>query len=233
MGPAVTQSPPAPPEIHSFAWRRRRVLLNSTDTLSPPGPLPQIWQECVDAPGDASKWAAFLTAFYPTIVRIARNIARIRGESRPECIDDVVQSICLALSEKASQLRGRASAAGAPVEAYLKQTAANAACDWFRVERRHREAVPIELDTGQLCAALTIPSRLDREVLLRQIEDAVEASDRDRGIFFLYFRDGWTAAKIASIPAVGLSESGVEAVIGKLTRMIREKLGVSAKAAHE
>ena len=79
---------------------------------------------------------------------------------------------------------------------------------------------------------------LDRLLLISQIDQYVrQASDvenpaRDRQIFWLYCRHGFTAKAIASIPALGLTPKGVESVIHRITLAVRQF--VSAKrASHE
>src|SRR5439155_26980905 len=57
--------------------------------------------------------------------------------------------------------------------------------------------------------------QIEREILLREIDEylagAMEpaAGDRDRQIFWLYYRHGMTASAIALIPGIGLTQKGV------------------------
>jgi RNA polymerase sigma-70 factor (ECF subfamily) len=48
--------------------------------------------------------------------------------------------------------------------------------------------------------------------------------ERDRRIFWLYFRSGLTASAIASLPTIGLSTKGVESTLLRLTKQVRERL---------
>jgi DNA-directed RNA polymerase specialized sigma24 family protein len=48
--------------------------------------------------------------------------------------------------------------------------------------------------------------------------------ERDRRVFWLYYRVGLTANAIASLPAIGLSTKGVESTILRLTRLLRQEL---------
>jgi len=43
-------------------------------------------------------------------------------------------------------------------------------------------------------------------------------------VFWLYYRAGFTASAIASLPTVGLTTKGVESLIFRLTRIVRENL---------
>jgi DNA-directed RNA polymerase specialized sigma subunit len=48
--------------------------------------------------------------------------------------------------------------------------------------------------------------------------------DRDRMIFWLYFRQGMSTKEIASLPGVGLSTKGVGSVIERLKHSIRDRI---------
>jgi RNA polymerase sigma-70 factor (ECF subfamily) len=47
---------------------------------------------------------------------------------------------------------------------------------------------------------------------------------RDRLIFWLYYRTGLTASAIAKLPGVGLTPSGVESAVGRLTKLVKAAL---------
>src|SRR5262249_19381237 len=67
-------------------------------------------------------------------------------------------------------------------------------------------------------------------VFLHEIDDHLKSSltgpdqERDRMIFWLYFRQGMSTKEIASLPAVGLSTKGVGSVIERLKLCIREQI---------
>jgi RNA polymerase sigma-70 factor, ECF subfamily len=48
--------------------------------------------------------------------------------------------------------------------------------------------------------------------------------ERDRTIFWLYFRQGMSTKEIASLPTIGLSAKGVGSVIERLKHSIREQI---------
>ena len=71
---------------------------------------------------------------------------------------------------------------------------------------------------------------LDRNVLIQEIAEALEKAtsssgegQRDRTIFWLYYRQGLTTRAIASLPAIKLSAKGVESAIAKLTAEVRRR----------
>ena len=66
--------------------------------------------------------------------------------------------------------------------------------------------------------------QIDREILLREIQDSLPANPLDRAVFELYYRQGFSAQEIAAIPAVGLTPKGVESRILRTTRKIQDAL---------
>jgi len=70
----------------------------------------------------------------------------------------------------------------------------------------------------------------ERGILLQQIDAHLgrlavgQNLERDRRVFWLYYRVGLTANAIASLPAIGLSTKGVESTILRLTRLLRQEL---------
>jgi RNA polymerase sigma-70 factor, ECF subfamily len=76
-------------------------------------------------------------------------------------------------------------------------------------------------------SATCTPDIAIRSLLLSEVDKALQAagaSERDRAIFWLYYRDGLTAAAIASLKSLGLSTKGVESLILRLTRSVKADL---------
>ena len=48
--------------------------------------------------------------------------------------------------------------------------------------------------------------------------------ERDRTIFWLYFRQGMSTKEIASLPTLGLTAKGVASVLERVKRCIREQI---------
>jgi hypothetical protein len=77
------------------------------------------------------------------------------------------------------------------------------------------------------------PEAMEREVLLRQIEARLHNcatgpnQERDCIIFWLYYLQRMSAKAIAALATIKLTAKGVEAVIFRLTRCVREHLGNS------
>jgi len=67
-------------------------------------------------------------------------------------------------------------------------------------------------------------------VILGEIDDRLKQvltgpdRERDRMIFWLYFRQGMSTKEIASLPAIALSTKGVGSVIERVKQCIREQI---------
>ncbi len=73
---------------------------------------------------------------------------------------------------------------------------------------------------------------VEDRILLREIEELVDRitdTDRDKLVFLLYYRQGFTAKAISELPGIDLSEKGVESCILRLTRLLRQHIVGSAK----
>jgi RNA polymerase sigma-70 factor (ECF subfamily) len=58
--------------------------------------------------------------------------------------------------------------------------------------------------------------------------------ERDRTIFWLYFRQGMSTREIASLPGIGLGTKGVGSVIERMKHSIRDRiLGTPADSAED
>jgi RNA polymerase sigma-70 factor (ECF subfamily) len=69
-------------------------------------------------------------------------------------------------------------------------------------------------------------------VLLREIDEAIDriaASKRDKTVFLLYYRQGFTALAIAQVPGIELTAKGVESCLHRLTAQLREHMAGTRK----
>ncbi|HEV7674559.1 MAG TPA: sigma-70 family RNA polymerase sigma factor, partial [Candidatus Angelobacter sp.] len=106
----------------------------------------------------------------------------------------------------------------------MKVTAANLAHDYFRRPRPPMTDVDPFIPDSH-----SGPASIEREILLREIDDilsemATPLAARDREIFWLYYRQGFTAQAIAAIPCYKLTTKGVESILYRLTCYVRERL---------
>jgi hypothetical protein len=123
---------------------------------------------------------------------------------------------------------------------YLKRTAANATHDYFKHGRSqssggnnlHVSTSDVDPEAGKEVHGSQ--ERIAFEVFLNEIDEHLKRCltgpdrERDRMIFWLYFRQGMSTKEIASLPTIGLGTKGVGSVIERLKHGIREQvLGTS------
>lgn len=197
------------------------------------GDLLRLLEECLAADSSAERWGTFAQRIHGLIagavVRAMRQYGR--APSR-EQVDDLVQDTYVKLcADNLSALRRFRGGHPAALVAYLRIVAHNATRDRLRASASEkRGAGRIDATGDEVLAQVADPrgdaDPADRRVLLGQIErllnDSGVAGDRDRRIFWLYYRHGLTARAIAALPSVGLTAKGVESTIFRLTRLVRE-----------
>jgi RNA polymerase sigma-70 factor (ECF subfamily) len=75
-------------------------------------------------------------------------------------------------------------------------------------------------------ASYSAEENISRTILLEQVDRCLkrnpEVKDRDRWIFWMYYRDGLTARSISAIRALQLTQKGVESIIQRMVRHARE-----------
>lgn len=182
-------------------------------------------------------WEEFIRRFNPVIGRSILRVAIRYGVSDQTLIDDLIQETYLKICASEYKVLRTFSARG-PDSAFgfLKVIATSVAQDFFKsrlAEKRAPEAIASELEaestpTSGYCQSDL--SHTERAVLVDQIDRRLKAVvpegelRRARIIFWLYYRSGLTANAIASLPAVDLTTKGVESLLFRLTRSVRESL---------
>jgi len=160
------------------------------------------------------------------------------GESSPTTMDDLIQEAYLKLcADNYRLLRAYDQRHSDAIYGYLKVITANVVHDRFKAlhsEKRGGDQIVEDLttvenrsDAGQGFGSQTV---MEREILLREIDGLLQdnapanTADRDRTIFWLYYRQGLTTKAIAALPAIGLTIKGVESTISRLTKLIRRHM---------
>lgn len=194
--------------------------------------------------GDELAWVEFVGRFHPLIARVVFRVARKWGETSTQVIDDLVQDTYLKLcAERAYFLQSFRSAHKGAIYGYIKVFAANLAHDHFKAHRSEKRggvgaasSIGSHHDCESAADSKSGESLIERSVLIQQIDACLKTvlvgphSERDRRIFWLYYRIGLAASAIAALPAIGLSTKGVESTLLRLTRQIRERLGARTQA---
>src|SRR6266487_5871604 len=192
-------------------------------------------------PGDDEAWQEFVSRVgRPISLTIMRTASRW-GEPSRSLVEDLVQATYLKLWEGGCRLlRDFAIQRPEAILGYLKKTAANAAHDYFKHghsqssggDEPHVSTSDVDPEVGR--QAHGSEERIAFGIFLNEIDEYLRRcltgpeQDRDRTIFWLYFRQGMSAKEIASLSTIGLGDKGVGSVIERLKQSDREQILSSA-----
>jgi RNA polymerase sigma-70 factor, ECF subfamily len=196
----------------------------------------ELFSVCASG-GDANCWQEFIRRFNPVIARSILRIAIRHGASDKALIDDLMQETYLKIcASECKLLRSFTSRHPESPFGFLKVVATSVARDFFKsrvAEKRAPEATASSVEEmttpGPKCPQNAL-NQTERAVLVAQIDRKLRAVvpvaelQRARTVFWLYYRSGLTADAIASLPAVELTTKGVESLLFRLTRLVRENL---------
>jgi len=149
-------------------------------------------------------------------------------------VDDLIQDTYLRLcAGDYRAFRTLRSTEAQSVHGVAQAAAVTVTLDHFRAaaaRKRGGDRQPTSLDGLPFAAGDRGAGELgvERELLLRQIDRQLsgppppETRARDRRVFWLYYRHGFTAKEISRLPGLGLSPKGVESTLHRLTMQLRE-----------
>lgn len=196
---------------------------------------------------DDEAWEEFVSRVGKPISLTIMRTASLWGEPSRSLVEDLVQVTYLKLWEDGCRLlRDFAIQHPEAILGYLKKTAANATHDYFKHghsqssggDNPHVSTSDLDPEAGKEVHGSQ--ERIAFEVFLTEVDGYLKRSltgpdhERDRMIFWLYFRQGMSTKEIASLPAIGLSPKGVGSVIERLKHCIREQIvGVHSDSGNE
>jgi RNA polymerase sigma-70 factor (ECF subfamily) len=203
----------------------------------------RLMQSCTQL-GSIDAWAEFIRRYHSVLTSAAVRVSRRWGCGTSDEIDDVVQEIYLRLcADAASILATFRDPRADAIFGFLKVVSTNIAHDYFRrrsaLKRGTRIAVNVKnIDSLPAISSDAAWAILDRRLTLEEIDVMLltyttgEKGPRDRAVFNFYYRHGMTAQAIAELPGIGLTSKGVEAVLYRLIKAIRQGMtGVQEKSA--
>jgi RNA polymerase sigma-70 factor, ECF subfamily len=188
--------------------------------------IEQLVEECAKRPTPEA-WEEFIRRFHRLIAATVMRTLHLYGSSDPDLIEDLVQDVYLKLcaDDRAVLKRFKPLHENAFL-GYLKTMTANLVLDYIRKHfPEHDKTEP--LDDGHPQAD---QESLEREIFFNKIDAILRKrgngpqEQKERAIFWLYFRQGVTAKEIASIPGMKLTVKGVESCIFRLIVYIRKEL---------
>jgi RNA polymerase sigma-70 factor, ECF subfamily len=199
-------------------------------------PAQELIRACAES-NDAASWEEFVSRFHRAIsLSIIRTADHWNQFSR-HLVDDLVQETYLKLcADRCRLLHAFAEEHPEAIEGYIKMIATNVARDHFKAGHSQKRGAGQEqesltdIEVPGSVTSLGSPETMEKHVLLKQIDDCLMQcgagpdDERDRAIFWLYYRHGMSAKAIAALPSVGLTPKGVESAILRLTRLVREQV---------
>jgi RNA polymerase sigma-70 factor (ECF subfamily) len=189
-----------------------------------------LLQLCLSS-DEQEQWGEFVRRTQPLIASVIINTVRRWKTPAPSLVDDLIQDTYVKLfANDKKALRAIKNEYENTIFGYLKVIASNVVRDHFR--QPVNKADEIELSDAALP-----PGPQDRERLeflhkkeeIKGILETLSASEtyhRDVAIFWLFYEQGYTAKEISLLPGFGLTVKGVEAVLFRLARHARERLGL-------
>lgn len=205
--------------------------------------LPELVCLCI-GPCDDGAWEEFVARVGRAISLTILRVASLWGKPSRTVVEDLVQVTYLKLwQDNCRILRDLAIQNPNGILGYLKKVAANTTHDYFRHgrsqsaggSRAHVSTSDVDVEAGKEVHGSQ--DRIAFQILLNQIDEHLKGhltgpdQERDRTIFWLYFRQGMSTKEIGSLPTIGLGPKGVGSVIERLKRCIRERItGVASQS---
>jgi RNA polymerase sigma-70 factor (ECF subfamily) len=187
---------------------------------------------------DAAEWGEFVRRCTPLASLVALRISRMWiSVPSPAIVDDIVQEVLLKLCEQERRIlrdfepRGEDSFLG-----LLRTVASSVANDYFRrthSTKRGGKVVTMALGDDDVHLPMDgagPAARMQQATLMAQLDEKLcsapeTISERDRALFWLYYRQGYTAEEIARLSAAGLTAKGVESALRRVTMWLRDAIG--------
>lgn len=187
------------------------------------------------ASGEAGAWEEFVRRFHKLIAAVVLRTASRLGDCSTQTVDDLIQETYLKLcGDSFRLLREFDQRHPDAFLAFVRVVAANVARDHFKsLHSKKRGQMQIDSISEEIVPPAAEesdggPKAIQRAVLLHEVERHLDLSiagpdqDRNARIFWLYYRTGLSAGAIAALPGIGLTTKGVESLILRITRELRQ-----------
>ena len=204
----------------------------------------ELIRSCAES-DDGAAWEEFVARCQKPISLSIQRTACQWGKDPAQVVDDLLQETylklcadkCRVLLEFARQHSDEA------VLAYIKTIAINVAHDHFKsLHSQKRGAGTTDqlqdgFDPAAQSGSFGGPEAMEHAIFLQQVHEQLQScaagcnQERDCLIFWFYYLQGMSAKAIAALATMKLTAKGVEAVIFRLTRCVREHLANAGTAA--
>ncbi len=184
-------------------------------------------------------WEEFVRRFHRLIATVILRTASRLGDSSKQTVDDLIQETYLKLcADDFRILRSFEHQYPDAFTGYVKVVTANVVRDHFKsahtqkrgagnLEQIAEDFIP---PAGEDTAGS--PQSIERAILIeeitRHLNVCIAGPDQERNsqIFWLHYRAGLSARAIADLPGIGLTTKGVESIILRITKSLRERMAV-------
>lgn len=188
-------------------------------------------------------WREAIVVFRQVIIGTVIKVLRRYGEVDPAGAEDIIQEVYLRLCNQDYRvLRECRIAEPLSLFGLVQAVATTTVLDHYRTsvaKKRGGGRTLLQIDSPSAeCPDPGAHGSAERLILIREIDQHLNhivsrisnttERARDRQMFWLYYRQGLTSKEIAALPAMGLTQKGVESVIRRLTVELREVMGESA-----
>jgi RNA polymerase sigma factor (sigma-70 family) len=194
-----------------------------------------IWR-CY-ALGELEAWEEFVRRFHRLIATVVIRAAGRMGNTSKQTIDDLIQETYLRFcADNYRVLRNFEHRHPEAFLGFIKVVASNVVRDHFKstYSEKHGanriEGLSEELPPASVDGSYGSPKALERAVLIGEVERHLAIcvtgvdEERNRRIFWLYYRAGLSAGAIAALPEMGLTTKGVESLILRMTKELRRRM---------
>jgi len=190
--------------------------------------------------GEVAAWEEFVRRFHRLIAKVVLRAAARFGDSSKETVDDLIQDTYLKFcADDYRILREFDHRHPNAFLGYVQVVAANIVRDHFKssFSKKRGENLVEAISEGFVSPAgedsIGSPKAIERSVLIeeirRHLDLCVTGEDHERGrrIFWLYYRVGLSASAISALPGIALSTKGVESLILRITRDVRQRMAAA------
>lgn len=186
--------------------------------------------------GNAAEWFEIIARLHPLIRGVVAKTARSCGVNDPSTLDDLAQDTFLKLFKDERQclvsFRARDNSE-LGFFAFVKVIASNVVIDF----RKRQTAQKRGSEDTVILEEVDIPTPEPSQFRLLPIDverifSAHNITPRDEAIFWLCYRQGYTAREISLMP-FGLTIKGVEACLHRLVTLLRDQFGTISAVGSE
>ena len=182
-------------------------------------------------------WEEFVRRFHRLIATVILRTAGRLGDASKQTVDDLLQETYLKLcADNFRILRSFEEQHPDAFTGYVKVITANVVRDHFKsAHTQKRGAGQLEQIEEDFVPPATqdsagSPESIERSVLIQELTRHLDSClagpdyERNRRIFWLHYRAGLSARAIADLPGIRLSSKGVESILSRLTRDLRQRM---------